>query len=394
MNERIIMFQRTAFLERVRYAQDVNPVCGILGPRQCGKTTLALEYAKSLGIPYHHFDLENSRHRETLMSNPMLSLEMLDGLIILDEIQRCPEVFPVLRYLVDHHGKRLLVLGSASQDLIHQSSETLAGRISYLELTPFTLSEVHDLEKHWHRGGFPKAYLSSSFGKAQHWLEFYIKTFLDRDMASMGIDINPANMRRLWMMIAHYHGQIINYAEVGSSLNISQPTLRRYVDLLEGTFMIRLLKPWHENLSKRQVKSPKIYVRDSGICQQLLTITEKNILGHPKLGALWEGYALEETIRSLGVPQDVCYFWRTSKGAEIDLVVMYRGERLGFEFKYADVPSLTKSMHIGLQDLKLDHLYVITPKGLTYPMEKNVTAIPLEGLVTKKIFEDGWHEGV
>jgi predicted AAA+ superfamily ATPase len=371
------MYKREKFLNQIEEYFSITSACAILGPRQCGKTTLALSYSKSLTIPYHHFDLENPRHAAQLQENPMLSLEDLEGLIILDEIQRVPELFPVLRYMIDHTQKKFLILGSASRDLIQQSSESLAGRISYLELTPFSLPEVNDLSNHWHKGGFPKAFLAPSYNQAQLWLEGYITTFLERDLSMLGININPYLMRRLWSMLAHYHSQLVNYSEIGKSLNLSHMTIKRYIEILSGTFMIRLLKPWHENISKRQVKSPKIYIRDSGVCHHLLDVSEKTILGHPKLGALWEGYAIEEIIRFLNIRSDSCYFWRTENGAELDLFVIYKGKRIGFEVKYADTPKITKSMHISLENLHLDHLYLIIPKGNSYLLDEKITSIGL-----------------
>lgn len=377
------MRKREHFYQKISINLGVNPVCAILGPRQCGKTTLALQYAQESKLEYHHFDLENPRHRDQIMANPMLALEDLKGLIILDEIQRCPEVFPVLRYLVDHKKQQFLILGSASRDLIHQSSESLAGRISYLELTPFALPEVQDLNTHWQRGGFPKAFLASSFEESQMWLENYISTFLERDLTTMGMNINPSHMEKLWMMLAHYHGQIINYSEIGKSLELSHTSIKRYTEILEGTFMIRLLKPWHENIAKQQVKTPKIYIRDSGICHYLLDITEKTRLGHPKLGALWEGYALEEIIRKTQVRKNHFYFWKTKHEAEIDLISIHGDRRIGFEFKYADSPKTTRSMWTGLSDLKLDHLYVISPKGSPYRLDEKITSMGLQEFVDR-----------
>lgn len=223
------MYKRDLFLKEISRHLGINPVCAILGPRQCGKTTLALQYAKDAQIEYTHFDLENPRHRDQIMANPMLALEDLKGLVILDEVQRCPEVFPVLRYLVDHNQQNFLILGNASRDLIHQSSETLAGRISYIELTPFTLGEVRDSPNHFQKGGFPKSFLASSFEDSQVWLEGYVSTFLERDLSTMGININPYHMRRLWMMLAHYHGQIINYSELGKNLDVSHTTIKNYI---------------------------------------------------------------------------------------------------------------------------------------------------------------------
>lgn len=399
------MLNRLHYLDKIQKCFEINPVCAILGPRQCGKTTLAFHYAESMQFKatqaiidarhivadssiaqtqhnvheFHHFDLENPRHMQALQ-NPMLTLENLNGLIILDEIQRVPNLFPVIRYLVDHLKKRFLILGSASRDLIQQSSESLAGRISFMELTPFSLDEVSDFSAHMFRGGFPKAYLAVSDENARMWQEDYITTFLERDLALLGIKLNPFHLRKLWMLLAHYHGQLMNYSEMGKNIGLTHTTVIRYIEILMGTFMIRVLKPWHENLGKRQVKSPKVYIRDSGLCYALLGIEQKNLLGHPKNGAIWEGYAIEEICRHLDMRADHCYFWRTENGAELDLFIEYKGKRLGFEFKYADAPKLTKSMHISKTDLKLDHLYVVVPKSNTYAMDRDITATDLFGL--------------
>jgi predicted AAA+ superfamily ATPase len=402
------MLNRSPYLDKIAMRFDINPICAILGPRQCGKTTLALEYAKkycgnlSTGAKsnasvvtsdyvdtamqtrhgfqeFHHFDLENPRHQQAL-ENPMLALENLDGLIILDEIQRAPDLFPVIRYLVDHLKKKFLILGSASRDLIQQSSESLAGRISFMELTPFCLDDVHDLQKHMFRGGFPKAYLATTDDHARLWQEDYITTFMERDLALLGIKLNPFHLRKLWVLLAHYHGQLMNYSAMGNSLGLTHTTVIRYVEILNGTFMIRVLKPWYENIGKRQIKAPKVYIRDSGLCHALLSVEKNNLLGHPKTGALWEGYALEEVCRHLDMRADDCYFWRTENGTELDLFIQWKGRRIGFEFKYADAPTLTKSMHIAKADLMLDDLYVVVPKTNTYAMDQGITATDLMGL--------------
>jgi hypothetical protein len=373
------MLQRLSFLVKLKKRFTIHPVCAILGPRQCGKTTLALQYAAETGVPTHHFDLENPRHWHAL-DNPLLALESLEGLIILDEIQRKPDIFPVIRYLVDHHQKQFLILGSASRDLIQQSSESLAGRISYLELTPFSLSEVRDIPHHLYRGGFPKSYLADTDEVARLWQEDYITAFLERDLAAIGINLNPFHMRQLWVLLAHYHGQLMNYSSLGEKLNLSHTTVKRYIEILHGTFMVRILKPWYENIGKRQVKSPKAYIRDSGLCHALLGIEKHQVLGHPKMGALWEGYALEEIIRYMDLRADSFYFWRSEHGAELDLFVEYKGKRLGFEFKYADTPTITKSMRVSLESLKLDTLFVVVPKTQGYPMRDKIIATDLFGV--------------
>jgi len=283
--------------------------------------------------------------------------------------------------LSDYSDKKFLILGSASRDLIHQSSETLAGRISYIELNPFWLKEVGDFRKHWQRGGFPKSYLASSDTASERWRFDYITTFLERDLASIGFSANPSLMRRLWAMVAHYHGQTANYSEIGRSLDLTDKTIKRYLEILEGAFMIRLLKPWFENLGKRQVKSPKVYVRDSGLLHSLLDITSSNLTTHPKIGASFEGYALEEVIRSLNLDKAQVYFWATEKGAELDLLVIQGDKRYGYEFKFSDSPTISKSMRIAQQDLSLSNLTIINPGNHSYKLEEAISVIGLENFL-------------
>lgn len=362
------MIHRNKYLKEIKEAFELHKVCAILGPRQCGKTTLAKQYAKDLRN-VHFFDLENPQDVD-ILANPSLAFAPLEGLIVIDEIQRRPELFAYLRYLVDSSDKKFLILGSASQDLIQQSSETLAGRIAYLELPPFQLDEIDDLNKHWIRGGFPISFLAMTDTQSEKWRVNYIKTFLERDLSQMGFQIAPQNMRRLWNMLAHYHGQIANLSELSRSLDMTDKTIKKYMDILEGCFMIRQLKPWHENLSKRQVKRPKLYIRDSGILHSLLGVQDINT--HPKCGASWEGYALETIIHLFD--QDLCevYFWATEKGAELDLLILKGDQRFGFEFKYSEAPKTTKSMHIALEDLKLDFLTVVAPVKRSYQLTENI----------------------
>lgn len=371
------MIERLHYLQLIEEAFEIHSVCAILGPRQCGKTTLAQNYAKKTSLSVYYFDLEHPKDLNAL-SSPSLVLESLKGLIIIDEIQRRPELFPYLRYLADYSDKKFLILGSASRDLIQQSSETLAGRISYLELSPLSLKEVQDFPKHWEKGGFPKSYLASSSKTSERWRFNYITTFLERDLANIGFSANPSLMRRLWNMIAHYHGQTVNYSELGRSLDLTDKTIKRYLDILEGAFMIKLLKPWHENLAKRQVKSPKVYIRDSGLLHTLLGITSDSFMNHPKVGASWEGYALEEIIRTLDLNRQQVYFWATEKGAELDLLVIEGGKRYGFEFKFSDSPRITRSMRIAQEDLNLSQLIIINPGQHSYQLEQNLSIIGLE----------------
>ena len=380
MKNGIYMIKRKRFLENIKKVHRVHSACAILGPRQCGKTTIANLYRKNFEGSSVTFDLEGPEDLVKL-ENPKLTLEPLEGLIIIDEIQRRPELFPYLRVLFDRYpNRRYLILGSASQDLIHQSSETLAGRIGYIELTPFQLSECFDQNRLWKQGGFPKSFLQDDEELSWAWRKSYISTFLERDLPNLGISTSPQDMRRLWTMLAHYHGNIINYTELGRSLSLSDTTIRRHIHLLEGSFMIRTLKPWFENIKKRQVKSPKVYIRDSGLFQTLLNITEDVSL-HPKVGASWEGFALEEIIRYHEADPEDCYFWATSNQAELDLLIVRGNKRMGFEFKYSDAPRMTRSLHSALEDLKLDKITVITPGDVNFLIHEKVRAIGLKNYV-------------
>lgn len=375
-------------MERPKYLEDiskqfrVHAACAILGPRQVGKTTLSKKYLElHFQGNAHFFDLENPLDLARL-DNPMLAFSRLTHpLIVIDEIQRRPELFPILRVLIDQkiEGRKFLILGSASRDLIQQPSESLAGRIGYLELMPFSLDETHDRNLLWLRGGFPLSYLAANHEESYLWRQSYITTFLERDIPILGFQVPPQQMRRFWLMLVHYHGQIFNGSELAKSLGISNHLVRKYLEILAGTFMIRILLPWFENLEKRQVKSPKIYFRDSGILHGLLGIqTESELDVYPKLGAFWEGFALEETIRHMHAYPEECYFWATQSGAELDLLIIKNGKRIGFEFKYTDSPKVTASMKIAITDLKLDHLYVIFPGKLTFPLTEQISASGLE----------------
>ncbi len=373
---------RESFLKKIEQAFRVTKVVAILGPRQCGKTTATKQYIeKQAHFPIqNYFDLENYRDRERL-SDPLLSLSLLTGLIVIDEIQRAPNLFETLRVLVDNKdlNQRYLILGSASRDLIAQSSETLAGRITYLELTPFMFDEFHQMEKLWLRGGYPLSILAESDEISVDWRKGYIKTFLERDIPSLGINIPAEQLRRFWMMLAHYHGNMFNASELGRSLGMSHKTMKEYADILTGTFMVRQLQPWYENIGKRQVKTPKIYIRDSGIFHTLIGInSEADLLLNPKLGASWEGFALEQIIFHLNAEQSECYFWGTHQQAELDLLIVRNGKKHGFEIKYSGAPKLTKSMQIAKEDLSLDSLTVIYPGDIEYPLTKDIHVKPLK----------------
>lgn len=376
-------FQKRAhFLQRIHFSFTVNPIVALLGPRQCGKTTLARGYVEEQESlqKIHYFDLEDPEDL-SLFQNPKLVLAPLSGLIVMDEIQKIPEIFPLLRVLVDaaKNQKQFLILGSASKELIHQSSETLAGRISYIEITPFSFEEIRDSKRLWIRGGFPKAYLAETLEQSVEWRKEYIAAFLERDIPSLGFNIPAPSLRRFWMMMTAYHGNIFNASEIGRSLGLSGPTMRRYLDILTGTFMIRQLQPWFENITKRQVKSPKIYFRDSGLFHTLLGVNEEaQISRNPKLGASWEGFALESVIRVHQLPQEECFFWAIHEQAEIDLMFSLKGERFGFEFKWADAPKLTKSTLTVCETLNLKKCYIIYPGKKSYPLTENVFVIGLE----------------
>lgn len=370
--------KRERFVQEIKNQFNIHPICALLGPRQVGKTTLARMYIdeyfkKNASL----FDLENPLDIARLQ-NPMLAFSAIEeSIIVIDEIQLRPDLFPVLRVIVDEPGnnRKFLILGSASRDLIQQSSETLAGRIGYVELPPFSLFEVDDSQKLWLRGGFPRSYLAHTQQDSFIWRQEYIRTFLERDIPSLGFNIPATHLRRFWIMLAHYHGQTINFSEIARSLMISDKTVRRYLDILVGTFMIRILQPWFENIAKRQVKSPKLYFRDSGILHTLLGLNAKSQLEtYPRLGASWEGFALEEIIRFLGVSQEEAFFWATQADAELDLLLFKGGKRLGFEFKYTDAPKTTKSMHSALKDLALDHLFIIYPGDQMFPLAETITA--------------------
>jgi len=373
--------ERSHYIEKIDFLFKVNPVVAILGPRQCGKTTLARLYAGSHPEQtIHWLDLENPDDLARLAS-PILALQELEGLIVIDEIQKRPDLFPTLRVLIDNHKnkQRYLILGSASRDLIQQSSETLAGRISYMELNPFSYPEVDDLSRLWIRGGFPDSYLADSNDISWEWRKSYISTFLERDIPNLGINVPPQTLRRFWMMLAHYHGNIFNASEIGQSLGVAHTTARHYLDILTGTFMIRELPPWLENIDKRQIKSPKIYFRDSGIYHCLLNIMDKDALyTNPKLGASWEGFAIEEVIRYHNGETGEMYFWGVHNQCELDLFIIKNGKRLGFEFKYTDRPVATKSMNLAIEILRLDSLIVIYPGNNDFPLAGNIRVMGLK----------------
>jgi predicted AAA+ superfamily ATPase len=381
---------RTALKQRIRTALDRSPVVVLTGPRQAGKTTLAREFLSEDSANY--FDLEDPLSLGRL-EQPKTALEPLRGLVVIDEVQRRPDLFPVLRLLADRRARaaRFLILGSASGDLLRQSAESLAGRVERIEIGGFTLAELgpQAAAKLWRRGGFPLAWLARSEADSVAWRKEFIQTLLERDLPQWGVRVPSSALLRFWTMIAHYHGQTWNAAEPARALGVNPSTSRRYLDLLTDALMVRQLQPWHANLAKRQVRSPKIYVRDSGLLHQLFGLdTEKSVLSHPKVGASWEGFVIEQVLA--GEPHDEAFFWATHQAAEIDLILR-RGDRLfGVECKLADAPRITPSIRIALDDLRLERVAVIYPGAKRFALGDRVEAVPLETLATPgRLFHNG-----
>jgi predicted AAA+ superfamily ATPase len=374
------MIARIVYRERIETALERVPVCALLGPRQCGKTTLARVIAADRQS--HYYDLESPRDRLRLQ-NPELALGELVGLIVLDEVQAMPELFPILRVLADRPGAaaQFLILGSASPELSRQSSESLAGRVEFVDMHGFDLSETgtdHAREL-WLRGGFPKSFLPSSDEDSVAWREGFVRTFLERDLPQFGVRVGALVMRRFWTMLAHGHGQVWNASALGRALGLTDKTVKGYLDDLTQTYMVRQLQPWFENLGKRQVKSPKIYLRDSGILHHLLNLADYPALsGHPAVGASWEGFALEQVLRLTGTRD--AYFWSTQSGAELDLLIFENGRRIGYEFKYAETPTVTRSMRIAMKDLRLDQLWVICPGDVRTRLDDGIEACGMAAL--------------
>ena len=380
------MVVRERYFQQIVDQFRVHSVCAILGPRQVGKTTLAKQYAAQFGEDnVIFFDMERPLDVARL-DNPMMELSAHpEKLVIIDEIQMRPELFPVLRVLVDEQPRKFLILGSASRDLIRQSSETLAGRIGFIELPPFSLVEGVDAARLWLFGGFPCSYTALTEADSFRWRENYINTFLERDVPALGFNIPARQLHRFWVMLAHYHGQTFNASEIGRSLGVSDHTCRRYLDILIGTFMIRELLPWFESLQKRQVRAPKIYFRDIGILNALLNLKdEKAMDDNPRLGAFWEGFALEEVTKAYNLRTEDCFFWATHASAELDLLLFRNGKRLGIEFKYADAPKTTKSMYVAIEDLHLDQLIVVYPGNQNYVLDNKITVRGLLDLCTNQ----------
>ena len=353
-----------------------SPVVAVVGPRQCGKTTLARQFVTADSPNY--FDLEDPVSLARL-EHPRTALQDLSGTVVIDELQHRPDLFPVLRVLVDRdrNPARFLVLGSAGPTLLRQTAESLAGRIEHLELTGFQVAEVGPAEmpRLWVRGGFPRSFLAETDADSLAWRKAFIRTFVERDLPQFGAELGVPALQRLLAMLAHYHGQILNVAELAGALDVAQATVRRYVDLLEHLFLIRQLRPWHENLGKRQVKRPRIYVRDAGLYHHLIGVGTMDALQmHPRIGASWEGFILEKVIAEAA--PDQVHFWATHNGAELDLLLLTAGRRIGVEIKRADAPRRTRSMAVAVKDLRLDALHVVYPGEVRYAIDERITAVP------------------
>lgn len=364
----------------------LSPVVGIVGARQVGKTTLAREYVSRLKTPVSSFDLEDPEDLARL-ADPMLALKALKGLIVIDEVQRLPEIFGVLRVLADRPGKpaRFLLLGSASPELLRQGAESLAGRVIFHELKGFGIDEVGvtRLERLWLRGGFPRSYLARTDADSLEWRRAFIQTFLERDLPQLGINIRSTALRRFWSMLAHYHGQTWNSSEFARAFGVADTTVRAYLDILSAALVVLQLPPWHENIGKRQVKAPKVYISDSGLLHALLNLPRlRDLEGHPKVGASWEGFILGQVIRRIGARPEECYFWATHAGTELDLLVVSGKLRLGFEIKRTSAPRLTPSMKNAMKDLGLKSLEVIHSGDETFPMARGVRAVASKRLLT------------
>jgi len=389
------MIPRKAHLKQLTEYLSAFPVVAMLGPRQVGKTTLARQLATTWGGHIRFFDLEDPEDQARL-ADPSYVLRPLTGLVILDEIQTRPDLFPLLRVLADRPDTpaRFLLLGSAAPELMRHTSETLAGRVVFYELDGLGLDEVVSvqpgtdwLDERWLRGGFPRSFLAEKLSDSKEWRDAFVRTYLERDLPQLGINLPAITLRRFWTMLAHYHGQTWNGSELGRALGVSDKTVSRYLDILEGTFMAFRLQPWHTNLGKREVKSPKVYVADSGILHSLLGITNHdNLLAHPKCGASWEGFIVREIIRRSGIRRDEAFFWSVHTGAELDLLIMRDGKRIGFEIKLTRSPKVTPSMRSVFDALTLQHLYVFCHgEGDPWPLSEGITAVPASCLASS-----GW----
>jgi predicted AAA+ superfamily ATPase len=371
------MILRKDYVERVEQALGRAPVVALLGPRQCGKTTLARQIARHRATTV--FDLESPQDRQRLQ-NPEMALAELKGLVVIDEIQVLPALFPILRVLADRQPNpaRFLILGSAAPHLVKGVSESLAGRVEFVDMTGFSLQEIggRSARDLWVRGGFPRSFLAAGDADSVAWREGFIRTFLERDLPQLGIAIPALTMRRFWTMLAHYHGQTWNASELARSMGLSDKTVRSYLDILAATYMIRQLQPWHENIGKRQVKAPKVYFRDTGLLHSLLALGDyHSLMGHPRLGASWEGFAIEQLLEA--IRPSAAYYWGTYGGGELDLFFMRGGRRYGVEVKYSEAPVIGRSMRSAMDALRLDHLWVVHPGRHVYPADSRITVCPL-----------------
>lgn len=376
-----VMIERKIEKQKLRELIRNYPVTAIYGPRQTGKTTLA----KSLKHDAY-FDLENPRDYEKLR-NPLFLFESMKGIVIIDEIQRAPHLFPIIRSIVDNRPDlKFIILGSFSGDIIGQSGESLAGRVAYYELGGLRISDISSrgLRTLWLRGGLPKSFLSKNDADSLEWRDNFIVTFLEKDIPQLGISIPSSTLRRFWMMLCHYHGQIMNFSELGRSFGISDVTARRYLEILEGAFMVRVLQPWYANVGKRIIKSPKIYFRDSGLLHALMSIGNmEELLVYNKLGASWEGFALESTCRSLGKRNQEFFFWGTHSGAELDLLWKDGGKNWGAEFKFTDTPASTRSLTTAIKDLKIEHAWIVYPGPDNFRISETISAISISSIGEK-----------
>lgn len=376
------MIDRPSDRRQLQQALRRSGIVALLGPRQCGKTTLARQFVPARSLNY--FDLEDPASLARL-SEPDTALRPLRGLVVIDEVQRRPDLFTLLRVLADRRPipARFLLLGSASPDLLRQASESLAGRLETVPMRGLSLADLgsHAHRRHWLRGGFPPAYTARSDADSVVWRRQFLRTFVERDLPQLGVTIPAAALQRFWNMVAHYHAQTWNGAELARALAIGESTVRRYLDLMTGVFMVRQLAPWFENISKRQVKAPKVYVRDSGLLHALLGVgSHRDLEHHPKVGASWEGYAVEETLAAWH--PDEAYYWATYQGAELDLLLFVDGRRIGVECKRADAPTLTPSMRSALADLALDALFVVYPGDRSYALSPRVQVVPLDTFIS------------
>jgi hypothetical protein len=377
------LIRRAEYTARIRDALARTPIVSILGPRQSGKTTLARAFVRGRKATF--FDLENPIDVARLVA-PMNALEPLRGLVVIDEVQRMPQLFEILRVLADRPRTpaRFLILGSADPRLVRGVSESLAGRVSHIDVDGFDLAEVgpNRFQRLWVRGGLPRSFLARSDGASLAWRRDYIRDFLQRDLTELGVTIPAATIGRFWNMIAHFHGGTWNAAEFARSLGSSENTARHYLDLLSGAWAVRQLQPWFENMGKRQVRSPKVYVRDSGLLHALLDIaTHDQLMGHPKAGASWEGFAIEQVLALLDVRE--AFFWGTHQGAELDLMILRGGHRFGFEIKMSDAPTMTKSMRIAIDDLNLARLWVVYPGSRSYSLDDRSEAVGIRDLPSR-----------